>query len=72
MAEIKPRTWKEEAKNNIIESAEILKRRAEDIVNDLDEEKVSEVYITIRIECFETPSLEIQKTYVPVNEKNYE
>lgn len=60
-------TWRKEAKSVLIEAANILKRCAEDITSDLDDEKVSEVYISLRVACNETPSLDVQKTYIPVN-----
>lgn len=60
-------SWRKEAKSVLMEAANVLRRCADDITKDLDNEKVSEVYITLRVGCHETPSLDVQKTYIPVN-----
>lgn len=59
-------SFKNEAMDYILESAKLLTRRADEIVCDLDDEMVNEVYITIRITGHDAPSLEIEKSYVPI------
>lgn len=63
-------TWRKEAKSVLMEAANILRRCADDITKDLDDEKVTEVHITLRVACYETPTLDVQKTYIPVNVDN--
>lgn len=58
--------FKEEAKNSIIEAGNILVREAERIVADIDDEKVSEVCIYMRVCPSEAPELEISKRYAAV------
>lgn len=65
-------SFKDDARKQIIEASEILKRKAIEITNDLDDEKVSEIYITISISVSEPPTLDIQKTYIPINAEDYE
>ena len=65
-------SFKDDARKQIIEASEILKRKAIEITNDLDDEKVNEIYITISISVSEPPTLDIQKTYIPINEEDYE
>lgn len=57
--------FSQDVKAYINEASEILKRKADDIARDFDEEKVNEVYITLRIDVNDVPSLEIQRTYIP-------
>lgn len=65
-------SFKNDARKQIIEASEILKRKAIEITNDLDDEKVNEIYITISISVSEPPTLDIQKTYIPINAEDYE
>ena len=65
-------SFKDDARKQIIEASEILKRKAIEITNDLDDEKVNEIYITISISVSESPTLDIQKTYIPINAEDYE
>ena len=65
-------SFKDNTRKQIIEASEILKRKAIEITNDLDDEKVSEIYITISISVSEPPTLDIQKTYIPINAEDYE
>lgn len=65
-------SFKDDARKQIIEASEILKRKAIEITNDLDDEKVNEICITISISVSEPPTLDIQKTYIPINEEDYE
>lgn len=64
-------SFKDDARKQIIEASEILKRKAIEITNDLDDEKVNEIYITISISVSEPPTLDIQKTYIPINAEDY-
>lgn len=52
-----------DTKDSIINAAELLKAKADEIASDVDTERVREIYITLRIEPFEIPSLDITKTY---------
>lgn len=63
--------FKDDARKQIIEASEILKRKAIEITNDLNDEKVNEIYITISISVSEPPTLDIQKTYIPINAEDY-
>lgn len=57
---------KSDYKSFIIEAAQTLIRKSDEIVNDLDSENVNQVYITLRVTNNEVPQLDIQKTYVPI------
>lgn len=63
------RDMQTELYNSIIEAADILKRKASEIVSDFSTEKISEVYVTIRFNGYEAPSMDIQKTYIPIPNK---
>lgn len=65
-------SFKDDTRKQIIEASEILKRKAIEITNDLDDEKVNEIYITISISVSEPPTLDIRKTYIPINTEDYE
>ncbi len=52
-----------DTKSSIINAAELLKLKADEIASDVDTERVKEIYITLRVEPFEAPSLDITKTY---------
>ena len=65
-------SFKDDARKQIIEASEILKRKAIEITNDLDDENVNEIYITISISVSEPPTLDIQNTYIPSNAEDYE
>lgn len=54
---------KYDIKNSIINAAELLRAKADEITSDVDTERVKEIYITLRIEPLESPSLDIAKTY---------
>lgn len=57
-------------KTFILEASEILKRKADEIAKDLHSEYVSDVYISLRLDPEELPSLDIQKTYIPIPKSN--
>lgn len=59
-------TKKEEIHHSILEAANILNRKANEIVSDLDSEKVTELYITLKIVPEEIPILKINKSYAAV------
>lgn len=52
-----------DTKDSIINAAELLRVKADEIASDVDTERVREIYITLRIEPLEAPSLDITKTY---------
>ena len=62
--------FREQARSCLIESADIIKRQADEIVSDFEDENVNEVYITIRVNGCDVPSLEIQKSYIPVRRQD--
>lgn len=57
---------KRDYKNFIIEAAQTLIRKSDEIVNDLDSENVNHIYISLTLTNNEVPQLDIQKTYTPV------
>lgn len=51
---------------SILEACDILKARVDEITSDLDEERVSEIWITMRFTPDGDPNLSIEKSYTPV------
>ena len=68
MAELitKNYNFQEIVKSNITEAANLLKRKAEEIASDCDDEKVREIYITLRINSGEAPILDVTKSYYSI------
>lgn len=56
--------YKENAKKSIVGAANLLIRKANEIVSDLDTEKVTEIYISMRIGYDEDPAIDISKSYI--------
>ena len=52
-----------DAKANIVESAELLKRVVDSLVEDLKTEEVTEIYMTLRLTPNEIAQLDISKNY---------
>lgn len=68
MAELitKNYNFQEIVKSNITGAANLLKRKAEEIASDCDDEKVREIYITLRINSCEEPILDVTKSYYSI------
>lgn len=60
------KNYKEETKNAIVNAANIILGKAEELSKDIDEFKVNGISIWISLEPEKEPQLDITKTYVPL------
>lgn len=60
------KNYKEETKNAIVNAANIILGKAEELSKDIDEFKVNGISIWISLEPGKEPQLDITKTYVPL------
>ena len=63
---ISKRDIAQEYRSYIIEAADILKRKVDEIVEDINKEEVGDIYISLSLSIDSLPCLNIQKNYFPV------
>lgn len=66
MSEFLGKDFKESAKDSLIKAGNILIREADEIVADTNKEKVTEIFVSMRICPGEMSELEISKSYAAV------
>ena len=62
----KTRNYKEEAKQSIVNAANIILNKADELAGDIEELKVTGISIWISLDPGKEPQIDITKTYLPM------